>query len=87
MQILVIGPEFLEVEKYLKKVVCVEGKATLTVHKKKQMKKMIDDLIDYVGDDSLYDYDISKKNPKKVTISYKGSDSQVVTDLNELKKS
>jgi hypothetical protein len=71
MRILVIGPEFLEVEKYLKKIVCTDGKAVLTVHKKKQMKPMIDELIEYVGDDSLYNYDISYTNPKRVTISYK----------------
>jgi len=71
MRILVIGPEFLEVEKYLKKVVCVEGKATLTVQKKCQVKKVIEELIEYVGDDSLYNYDISDKHPKRITISYK----------------
>ena len=70
MKILVIGPEFLEVEKYLKKIVCTEGKAKLTLNDAKDMPKVIADLIDYAGDDSLYDYKISTKNQAKVTISY-----------------
>lgn len=86
MKILVIGPEFLEVEKYLKKIVCVEGKAILTTHKKKQVKVVIEDIIDYCGDDSLYHFDVSDKHPKRITISYNGSDTLTGNDLAELQK-
>jgi len=72
MRNLVIGPEFLDVEKYLKKIVCVEGKAILTVQKKCQVKKVIEELIGYADDDSPYDCVVSDKHPKRITVSYKG---------------
>jgi Zn finger protein HypA/HybF involved in hydrogenase expression len=74
MRILVIGPEFMEVEKYLKKIVCVDGKAIITTHKKDQVQKVIDEIGNYCGDVSYYNFKISKKHPKRITISYKSSD-------------
>ena len=71
MNILVIGPEFLEIQDYLKKVVCSEGLAILTVTKKKNVQRVIDDINDYCGDDSLYNYEV---NGKKISITYSSSD-------------